>query len=277
MKVGPDLSHWQSSVDLTRAQDHLDFAFLKATESTGYVDPTFAARWATLEGLNIPRGAYHFAHPAGSVADQVGHFLRTVEPHWSEGDVPVLDLEGTAMALAGIGTRGSAIFEGDSITSTRQDVPWDTVHARAVSPAMLVGWAGAWLNAVRQRLGAVPVLYTNPSFYRDTMGNPHLPSLGGVGWIARYGVADPWAAPWTRLNGWPEVPAIWQCGNGVTGCSPSIQGLGVTDWNQMTNAAFDLLFGPPAGMARAGEAPTHQTREEVLTLLDGPNVLESWN
>lgn len=268
MKVGVDLSHWQASVDLAKADETLDFVFLKATESTSYVDPTFGPRWRALDARSMPRGAYHFGHPASPASAQAAHFLSIVGPTWQEGDVAILDLEGTAAALATAGHVRPLKLTNDTITSTRQDVPWEALPSRAMapSPAQLANWAKTWLSAVQAELGGVPVLYTFPSFYRDTMGNPDLRSLGAVGWLARY-APDPWQEPWTRLNGWPDVPAIWQCSNGTSGCVTDVPGVGKVDFDRMTDAAWWMLFGPKAGLSMVAGVPSLQTRAEAEALL----------
>jgi lysozyme len=70
-----DLSHWQSSVNLQAYVKSGGLAvFLKATQGSTWVDPTFTARVlaATQAGLLV--GAYHFCD-ATSPAAQVTHFM----------------------------------------------------------------------------------------------------------------------------------------------------------------------------------------------------------
>jgi Glycosyl hydrolases family 25 len=55
-----------------------DFGFCKATESTAWTDPTFAANWSRLKAEGIPRGAYHYFHPSVSPIDQAHHFAGVV-------------------------------------------------------------------------------------------------------------------------------------------------------------------------------------------------------
>jgi GH25 family lysozyme M1 (1,4-beta-N-acetylmuramidase) len=50
-RIGPDISHHQQQVDLARANPHVNFVFLKATDGTGFVDGTFATRWQKLAQL----------------------------------------------------------------------------------------------------------------------------------------------------------------------------------------------------------------------------------
>src|SRR5215211_9234679 len=82
-RFGPDISHHQKTVNLTRAKPHVDFVFLKATDGividgAMFVDQTFKPRWQQLAELGIPRGAYHYARPNSSPATQAAHFISVV-------------------------------------------------------------------------------------------------------------------------------------------------------------------------------------------------------
>jgi Glycosyl hydrolases family 25 len=264
VKVGVDISHWQETVDFNAASSALDFVFLKATESVGFVDATFRPRWLALGALGFPRGAYHFAHPASPVGPQVQHFVNTVEQAgWRDGDVAILDLEGVAAA----GTLSSLVRGGlayGPFSSPRQDVFWERANAfSAPSPGALLTWAAGWVAGVQAQLGTVPVLYTFPSFWRDTMRNPDLRDVGAIGWMARY-ASSVWAPPWTRLTGWPEEP-IWQCSNGVSGCVTDVPGIGKVDYDKMPDKTFNTLFVRGLGLA-SGAAPSFQTQDEIQAL-----------
>ena len=72
---GIDVSHWQGSVNWPKVKAAgMQFAFMKATESTTYTDTAFATNWAGAAAPSgIYRGAYHFARPStasGSAAKQ---------------------------------------------------------------------------------------------------------------------------------------------------------------------------------------------------------------
>ena len=61
---GIDVSHYQGTIDWARvAAAGKRFAFMKASDSTDYVDPTYVTNraQAKLQGLKV--GAYHFARP----------------------------------------------------------------------------------------------------------------------------------------------------------------------------------------------------------------------
>jgi len=71
----------------------IDFAFMKATESTNFVDPEFATNWKNSRASGVMRGAYHFFRPAIDPIQQADYFLSVMGPS-SPGDLPPsLDLE----------------------------------------------------------------------------------------------------------------------------------------------------------------------------------------
>ena len=79
---GVDVSHWQGSMSWTKVKAAgMQFAFMKATESTTYTDTQFATNWAGAQAVGLYRGAYHFARPstsAGSAAKQAEYFVSRV-------------------------------------------------------------------------------------------------------------------------------------------------------------------------------------------------------
>lgn len=86
-----DISHHQQSVDFpalfgagTRA------VILKATENTGYIDPTFKDRRIAADRVGMSVAAYHFMRP-GNIAAQMTLFLNTVNP--APGERLILDYE----------------------------------------------------------------------------------------------------------------------------------------------------------------------------------------
>lgn len=127
MIQGIDVSHWQGTIDwpAVRAGGY-DFAILKATESTGYVDPTFAANRARARAAGLITGAYHFAR-AGDPVAEADHFVAAVGS-LAPGEIAVLDWE----------------------------VPGSNPPA----------WCLTWLQRVHQRLGGYPLVYMNASTAR---------------------------------------------------------------------------------------------------------------
>ncbi len=125
------MSHFQGRVDWQAVKAAgCAFAFAKATEGTGIVDPEFAANWAGMKGAGLLRGAYHFYRAAEPAEQQAARFLSTVR--FEPGDLPpVLDIE-----------------VNDGVTGQA-----------------LVGGVQLWLDAVEPVAGATPIIYTNAAFW----------------------------------------------------------------------------------------------------------------
>ena len=90
---GVDVSRYQGDIDWpVLAGQGIEFAFIKATEGSGYVDPRFATNLdaATAAGLRV--GAYHFFSFESPGANQARNVIATVPKR--DGLLPVaIDLE----------------------------------------------------------------------------------------------------------------------------------------------------------------------------------------
>ncbi len=94
--AGADTSHWQSDATFRASVAGRQWTAIKATEGTGYTDPSFKSRWSFLgqkvkSGTMALRVAYHFLRP-GNGAAQARHFLAALGIH---GKLPA----GTRLAL----------------------------------------------------------------------------------------------------------------------------------------------------------------------------------
>lgn len=86
-----DLSHNNANVDLARAKaDGVLGLIHKATQGTGFSDPTYSVRRDLAKQAGLLWGAYHFATAADPVA-QARFFLRVA--NLVPGDLVVLDFE----------------------------------------------------------------------------------------------------------------------------------------------------------------------------------------
>ncbi|MBR5252322.1 MAG: glycoside hydrolase family 25 protein, partial [Clostridia bacterium] len=90
---GVDVSHYQGEIDWNvLSGENIDFAFIKATEGSSFVDDRFAYNFAEAQKCNIAVGAYHFFSFSSSGLTQAENFISTVSPF--EGMLPpVVDLE----------------------------------------------------------------------------------------------------------------------------------------------------------------------------------------
>lgn len=101
---GGDFSHWQSNGTFQSAIKNMQWAAIKATEGTGYVDPSFKTWWNEM-GTRIAKGqqklriAYHFLDVGNGTA-QAKHFLDTLGIHGKmpPGTRVALDWEASALS-----------------------------------------------------------------------------------------------------------------------------------------------------------------------------------
>jgi len=158
---GIDVSHWQNAIDWTMvAASGKRFAFIKASESTDFVDPLFVQNRAQARAAGLYVGAYHFAQPSTTAGDAVAeadHFIDTAAP--SRGDLlPVLDLERTG----------------------------------SLSQAALTAWVQAYMGRILERTGVHAVIYVSPNFWKNYMGD--------TTWFALNGYDILWVAHWTSAS-----------------------------------------------------------------------------
>ena len=155
-------------IDVSRYQEHIDweqlrnaningqpirFVFIKATEGTDLIDPSFNENFYQARQNDILRGAYHFFSPRTDARQQARFFLRQV--HLEQGDLPpVLDVE----------NRGN------------------------LSKKELQAAVKKWLDVVEQHYGVKPIIYTGYAFkmenLNDTIFNQY------PYWIAHYYVDE---------------------------------------------------------------------------------------
>ena len=74
---GCDLSHYNIITDFKKVSKAVDFVVLKATQGTGYVDPTFYNKRLNFRNNGVLCGAYHFCD-GGDVNQECDHFLSAV-------------------------------------------------------------------------------------------------------------------------------------------------------------------------------------------------------
>lgn len=137
---GVDVSHHQGEVDWARVRrDRIEFAYLKATEGTGFVDPRYTENReaATAAGLQV--GSYHFFSQCTAGLPQARHFVEVVGDQSDRTTTlaPAVDLE-----------------LDDSCT----DPP---------SRAQMLTEVRAFIDEVEQRTGRHVVVYAFPSFEEE--------------------------------------------------------------------------------------------------------------
>jgi len=203
---GIDVSHYQAVVDWTTlAGGGERFAFAKASEGMSMADQYFWDHWTGMKAAGILRGAYHFFHPNADPQAQAHNFLGRLavanggSPQLGNGDLPAaLDIEVTDGASA----------------------------------ATLLAGASAWLAAIESATGKRPIVYTYPSFWKNTLGNPQTLSNYPL-WIAHLNVASPMVpGAWSKWVFWqldkqlkPGVPSLATDVNAFNGSLTDLQAL----------------------------------------------------
>ena len=90
---GVDVSSYQGEIDwAVLSEQGIDFAFIKATEGSTYVDERFSDNFMKASETKLLIGAYHFFSYDSSGESQADNFIRTV-PKQTGMIAPVIDLE----------------------------------------------------------------------------------------------------------------------------------------------------------------------------------------
>lgn len=86
---GIDISHWQQGLSIAKANP--DFAIMKATDGTSYVDPTCDGFVSQAKAHGALFGVYHFWQ--GNATAEADWFIKNVKGYIGQG-ILVLDFEG---------------------------------------------------------------------------------------------------------------------------------------------------------------------------------------
>jgi len=176
---GIDVSNNNGTIDWAKvASSGVTFAFCKATEGATFHDPNFAANYAGMKAAGILRGAYCFARPATSSAeDEADAYVTGVLAAGGFELPPMLDLE----------------------------------DAGGLSKGNLSDFVHAWMNRVKAKTGLQGILYVSRSFANDNLDN----SCGLYPlFVAEYGVSQPGTYnTWSKWTFWQytssgSVPGI---------------------------------------------------------------------
>jgi lysozyme len=123
---------WESVKEMQVENIKLTFAFIKATEGNGNVDPFFKRNWRKAKNAGMTRGAYHFFICSKDGKKQAQNYINRVT--LESGDLPpVLDVEQT---------------HGTSASDIQKRVK-------------------DWLVTMEEYYGTKPIIYTNIYFYEQ--------------------------------------------------------------------------------------------------------------
>jgi lysozyme len=172
---GIDVSRYQGVIDWKAVRaSGIRFAYIKATESTDYLDPTFNANWVGAKAAGIVRGAYHYFHSDEDAKRQASLFAQTVSLEPTDLP-PALDVE-TDFGKLSVPQIVKAVF--------------------------------TCLTEVEQHLSRKPLVYTSATIWEPNLLSPS----GAVPqwaknyrlWVAHWGVNVP-----TKPKGWDQW-LFWQ-------------------------------------------------------------------
>jgi lysozyme len=139
---GIDVSKYQENITWEEVQAmkvknvQLGFAFIKATQGIGNIDPQFKRNWKKAKKNGIIRGAYHFFMANKDGKMQAETFIDQVELEF--GDLPpVLDVEQ---------------LYGCTFEQLKKEIK-------------------TWLEVVENNYHVKPIIYTNVDFYKRCLGS----------------------------------------------------------------------------------------------------------
>ncbi len=160
---GMDVSGYQGNVNWSSAYANgARFAYVKATEGTGYTNPYFSQQYNGSYGVGMIRGAYHFARPnVSGGATQADYFVNH-GGGWS-GDGKTLP--------------GALDIEWN---------PYSGGTCYGLSASGMVSWILAFSNEYHARTSRWPVIYTATSWWSQCTGNTGDFSSTNPLWVARY-------------------------------------------------------------------------------------------
>ncbi|KAF8650927.1 hypothetical protein AX16_005025 [Volvariella volvacea WC 439] len=169
---GIDVSSWQGNVNWNTVRSNgVQWAYIKATEGTGYKNPYFSSQYTGATNAGLIRGSYHFALPDRSSGAAQATYFATNGGGWSADGITLpgaLDVECKLLLVLGV-----ALIRDFS-------------------------------NTYRSRTGRYPVIYTTTDWWRTCTGNNNSFGSNNPLWIARYA-----SAIGTLPAGW-SYTSFWQ-------------------------------------------------------------------
>jgi GH25 family lysozyme M1 (1,4-beta-N-acetylmuramidase) len=154
---GVDVSDHNGNIDWTALhQSGGVFAFIKASEGTGYTPTSFPTNWRSARAAGVLRSAYHYFHPELSGSAQADYFLQRVQAAggFDQTDIyPTVDVEDS--------------FGRD--------------------PATVEAELRAFISRIRAQANRPVIIYTYPYYMRQYL--PHITDFVRTSplWFASYG------------------------------------------------------------------------------------------
>jgi lysozyme len=167
-----DLSHWDPAEDYASVKsDGIVACIYKATEGSGYTDPTYVQQQKAAKAAGLKWGAYHFA-TASTLSAQVDNFMRYAAPDPDE------------------------LFCLD----------WEDYGSNTMSLANVKEWI-AEVERQLNREGEC-VLYSGNTA-KEALGDKIDTFLGSRRlWLCQYGPDPKWQASWDKFWAWQFTDGI---------------------------------------------------------------------
>ncbi|NGN66342.1 lysozyme [Streptomyces sp. A7024] len=177
---GVDVSSHQGNVAWSTLWGNgVRFAYVKATEGTGYKNPYFAQQYNGSYNVGMIRGAYHFALPnKSSGATQANYFVDN----------------GGGWSKDGKTLPGALDIEYNPYGST----------CYGLSQSAMRSWITSFINQYKARTGRYAPIYTTTNWWTTCTGNYGGYASNNPLWIARYA-----SSPGTLPAGWGFY-TFWQ-------------------------------------------------------------------
>lgn len=236
---GLDVSAYQTGINWsTVARNGAKFAYVKATEGTGYSSSQFASQYNGAYAAGLTRGAYHFATPNTSTgAVQATYFVNHGGNWTADGRTlpPLLDIE-----------------YGYNATC------W------GLSQPAMVAWIADFSNTVLKLTGTRPAIYSTTDWWSQCTGNNKSFSANPL-FIARYTTAS---TPGTLPASWSNW-SIWQWAD--AGTFPGDQDV----FNGSAAALKVMALGTTASNVPLPAATTASTLATGASLTAGKSITSS--
>ncbi|KAF5390923.1 hypothetical protein D9757_004056 [Collybiopsis confluens] len=198
---GIDVSHYQGTIDWAAVvANGIKFVFIKATESTDFLDPNFSANYDGATKAGLIRGGYHFA--------QVFFFY--VAFHLLKKKIVALSRHPgatTGAAQANYFLAHGGGWSADGITLPGMlDIEYndDGAECYGLSASAMVSWIKDFSNTYHAATTRYPIIYSTTDWWTTCTGNSAAFANDNPLFIARYA-----STIGTIPAGWPFA-TFWQ-------------------------------------------------------------------
>ncbi|KAI6101314.1 glycoside hydrolase family 25 protein [Pisolithus sp. B1] len=176
---GIDVSNYQRNIDWTTvANNGILFVYIKATEGTSYISPSFRSQYIGATEAGLIRGGYHFARPDKSDGATQANFFLAHGGGWSADGITLpgaLDIE--------YNPHGAKCY--------------------GLTASEMVTWIRDFSNTYEAATGRYPVIYTTRDWWSTCTGNSTSFANDNPLWIADWSsTLRPLPGGWTQASFW---------------------------------------------------------------------------